>query len=123
MAFKLKSGNTATFKQMGSSPAKVEEKELTEDEKAANLAHAAREKWFVSKEGEPNVDLLHERGFKWDADKGRWLDDKNLQPSQWKTRMYLSEESQEKGQRHQPITTPETKGGKRVLTEEEQYDI
>ncbi len=119
MAFKLKSGNTATFKQMGSSPAKVEEKELTEDEKAANIAHAAREKWFVSKEGKPNVDLLNERGFKWDADKGQWLDDKNYPPSQWENRMYRSEE----GQRHPRITTPEAEGGKRLLTEEEQYDI
>ena len=111
-AFKL--NNVATKSALK----KAEEKELTEEEKAANLAYAARPKWWENEDGTENTDLLKERGFTWDSTAGRWrhATQKNLMPSQWKNRMSIGD------QRRHTMTTDKAEGGKRLLTEEEQYE-
>ena len=114
MGFKMKG---SAFKQ-GNVATKSALKQLTNEERAANLAHAAKQKWWKNEDGTANIDLLNKRGFSWDEVGGRWVNDEKggIGPAQW------TEGWDPRGeQRRHAVSTDLAEEGKRLLTEKEQY--
>lgn len=112
MAFKMKG---SAFK-LNNVATKSALKQITDEERTANLAYTAKPKWWKNEDGTANVALLNERGFTWDDVEGKWSDEKGGKPSQWVEGWDPRGE-----QRRHTISTDLAKGGKRLLTEEEQY--
>ena len=111
MGFKMKG---SAFK-LNNVATKSALKQLTDEERAANLAHAASQKWWENEDKTINYDLLKERGFTWDKVGGGWETKEGLKPAQWKHRRFMGD------QRRHAVSTDLAEGGKRLLTEKEQY--
>ena len=79
MAFKMKG---SAFK-LNNVATKSALKQITDEERTANLAYTAKPKWWKNEDGTANVALLNERGFTWDDVEGRWTDEKGGKPYSW----------------------------------------